>query len=275
MTSTITKKEDKTIALKINVTWEEVKKAREEVIAEMVKNADLPGFRKGKAPKKIVEEKLDKSRVQEETLRHLLPKAYIEAVKEHKIEPIIDPKVHIKPLEEGKDWEFEALTAEEPEISLGEYKKNVQSVTAKSKIIVPGKEKQEVKLEDIIKALLDSTTVEIPKILIEREADKLLSQSLDEIKKLGPTLDQYLSSTGKTAEMLRLEAEGKAANDLKLEFTLRKVADSEKITVSDADLENTIGKAKTSEEKQNLQANKYLLASILRQQKTLDFLRSL
>ncbi|OGH21116.1 MAG: hypothetical protein A2186_00170 [Candidatus Levybacteria bacterium RIFOXYA1_FULL_41_10] len=275
MTSTITKKEDKTIALKINVTWEEVKKAREEVIAEMVKNADLPGFRKGKAPKKIVEEKLDKSRVQEETLRHLLPKAYIEAVKEHKIEPIIDPKVHIKPLEEGKDWEFEALTAEEPEISLGEYKKNVQSVTAKSKIIVPGKEKQEVKLEDIIKALLDSTTVEIPKILIEREADKLLSQSLDEIKKLGLTLDQYLSSTGKTAEMLRLEAEGKAANDLKLEFTLRKVADSEKITVSDADLENTIGKAKTSEEKQNLQANKYLLASILRQQKTLDFLRSL
>ena len=101
------------------------------------------------------------------------------------------------------------------------------------------------------------------------------NQSLDEIKKLGLTLDQYLSSTGKTAEMLRLEAEGKAANDLKLEFTLRKVADSEKITVSDADLENTIGKAKTSEEKQNLQANKYLLASILRQQKTLDFLRSL
>src|SRR3989338_3617543 len=93
MTSTITKKEDKTIALKINVTWEEVKKAREEVIAEMVKNADLPGFRKGKAPKKIVEEKLDKSRVQEETLRHLLPKAYIEAVKEHKIEPIIDPNL--------------------------------------------------------------------------------------------------------------------------------------------------------------------------------------
>ncbi len=275
MKSQLTRSEDSTITLKITVPWSEVKKTQEEVLREMAKNADLPGFRKGKAPKKIVEENLDKTRVREEVLRHVLPKAYIDAVKEHNLKPIIDPKVHVKPLEDEKDWEFEAVTCEEPKVDLGDYKTKVKSVTAKSKIIVPGKESEGPKLDDVIKALLEAVSVKLPKILVDYETDKLLSQTLDEIKKLGLTLDQYLASTRKNAEMLRLEYEGKALNDLKLEFALRKVAEAEKITVGDGDLQKTIDKAKTEEEKKNLTNNKYLLASILRQQKTLDFLRNL
>jgi len=275
MKSQLTRSEDSTITLKITVPWSEVKKTQEEVLAEMAKNADLPGFRKGKAPKKIVEENLDKTRVREEVLRHVLPKAYIDAVKEHNLKPIIDPKVHVKPLEDEKNWEFEAVTCEEPKVDLGDYKTKVKSVTAKSKIIVPGKESEGPKLDDVIKALLEAVSVKLPKILVDYETDKLLSQTLDEIKKLGLTLDQYLASTRKNAEMLRLEYEGKALNDLKLEFALRKVAEAEKITVGDGDLQKTIDKAKTEEEKKNLTNNKYLLASILRQQKTLDFLRNL
>ena len=275
MKSQLARSEDSTITLKITVPWSEVKKTQEEVLAEMAKNADLPGFRKGKAPKKIVEENLDKTRVREEVLRHVLPKAYIDAVKEHNLKPIIDPKVHVKPLEDEKNWEFEAVTCEEPKVDLGDYKTKVKSVTAKSKIIVPGKESEGPKLDDVIKALLEAVSVKLPKILVDYETDKLLSQTLDEIKKLGLTLDQYLASTRKNAEMLRLEYEGKALNDLKLEFALRKVAEAEKITVGDGDLQKTIDKAKTEEEKKNLTNNKYLLASILRQQKTLDFLRNL
>src|SRR3989344_5117770 len=275
MKSQLTRSEDSTITLKITVPWPEVKKTQEEVLGEMAKNADLPGFRKGKAPKKIVEENLDKTRVREEVLRHVLPKAYIDAVREHNLKPIIDPKVHVKPLEDEKNWEFEAVTCEEPKVDLGDYKTKVKSVTAKSKIIVPGKESEGPKLDDVIKALLEAVSVKLPKILVDYETDKLLSQTLDEIKKLGLTLDQYLASTRKNAEMLRLEYEGKALNDLKLEFALRKVAEAEKITVGDGDLQKTIDKAKTEEEKKKITNNKYLLASILRQQKTLDFLRNL
>ena len=275
MKSQITRLEDSTITLKITVPWSEVSKTREEVLGEMANSANLPGFRRGKAPKKIVEENLDKARVREEVLRHLLPKAYVEAVKEHNLKPIIDPKVHVLPLIDEKDWEFEAVTCEEPEVNLGDYKKRVKDATAKSKIIVPGKENEGPKLDDIIKALLEAASVKLPKILIDYETDKLLSQTLSEIKKLGLTLDQYLASTGKNADMLRLEYAGKATNDLKLEFVLRKVAETEKITVEEADLQKTIDKAKNEEEKKNLSANKYLLASILRQQKTLDFLRNL
>ena len=235
----------------------------------------MPGFRKGKAPKKLLEEKLDKARVREEVLRKLLPKSYIEAVEEHKIKPIMDPRIHVEgELIEGKDWQFHAVTCEMPEVNLYGYKEEIKKITAKSKIVVPGKEPELPKFDDIVKALLESTKITIPRILIEREADRLLSQTLDEIKRLGMTLDQYLSSTGKTAETLRAEYAGKAQADIKLEFALQKVAETEKITVDEAEITKTIENARP-EEKQGLESNRYLLASIIRQQKTLDYLKGL
>ncbi len=275
MKAIIEKTQDGSIELKISIPWELVKKQWDIVVAEMVKNTNLAGFRKGKAPKKLVEEKLDNAKVREEVLRHLLPQAYIEAVKEHNLKPIMDPRIHIEgELVEGKDWQFHALTTEAPEVDLNGYKDEIKKVTAKSKIIIPGKEPEAPKFDDIVKALLTSVKIAIPHVLIDREVDRLLSQTLDEIKRLGMTLDQYLSSTGKTAEQLRAEYAQKADNDLRLEFALQKIAESEKITVDDSEIEKTIENAKP-EEKQSLSANKYLLASIIRQQKTLDFLKSL
>lgn len=281
--SAVKKMPDGTIELKISIPWDTVKKTWDIVVGEMIKNSNLPGFRKGKAPKKLVEKNLDIAKIREEVLRQLLPQAYTEAVKEHSLKPIMDPKIHLEgELLEEKDWEFHALTCEMPEVNLNGYKDTIKKITAKSKIIVPGKPAspsqggtlEAPKFEEIVKALLDSTEISIPKILTEREADRLLSQMLDEIKRLGMSLDQYLSSTGKRPEDLRTEYTNKAQNDLKLEFALQKVAESEKITVDDAEIEKTIGNAKP-EEKESLRSNKYLLASIIRQQKTLDFLKSL
>lgn len=266
---------DGTIELRLILPWDLVKKTQEVVMEEMSKGVTLPGFRKGKAPKKLVEESLNKSRVRDEVIRHLLPQAYAEAVKTNNIKPIIDPNIHVdEALVDGKDWEFHALTCEAPVIDLKNYKEVVGKITAKSKIVVPGKESEAPKFEEIINALLETVDVNIPNVLVEREADRLLSQTLDEIKKLGMTLDQYLASTKKTAEQIRADYSQKAIRDLKLEFILQKVAETEKISVDDAEINKTIENAKP-EEKQSLAANKYLLASIIRQQKTLDFLKNL
>lgn len=252
-----------------------VEQARKEAIDEAVANAELPGFRKGKAPRNLVEEKLDKDKIREEALRRLLPQTYLEAVKEHNLNPIVSPQIHITALDEGKDWQYTALTCEAPEVDLGSYKENIKKITAKSKIAVPGKETQPVSFEEITSELLKSVKLIVPKLIIQSETDRLLSQILDEVKKLGMTLDQYLSSTRKTPEELRQEYEKKAENDIKLEFALQKVADSEKINVTDEEIENAIKEGKTEEERKSLEANKYLLATIIRQRKTLEFLRSL
>ena len=284
ITAAMQKQPNGTIALTITIPNSDVKKAWEEVLEDVVKNAEVSGFRKGKAPRNLVEEKVDKEKIREEVLKKLLPIAYTEAVKTHGIKPIINPKIHVERIDdpstlseqsESKGWQFTALTCEAPDVKLNKYKENIQKITAKSKIIVPGKEPQTPKFEDIVKALLDSVTAEIPGILVDNETDRLLSQTLDDVKKLGLTLDQYLASTGKNPEILRAEYRKKADQDIKLEFALLKVAEEEKIVVEEEEIEEAITKAKDDTEKKNLEANRYLLASILRQQKTLDFLKNL
>ena len=277
MTSAIQKQDDGTIILTITIPAALVKTTRDTLIAEAVKSADMPGFRKGKAPKKLVEESLNTEKIKEETLRKLLPDAYIEAVKTHKIKPIINPQIHVQKLEDGKDWQYTATTCEMPDVDLGNYKKAIGAVTAKSKIVIPGKEEAttEAKLDDIVKALLETVKVSIPKVLIDSETERLLAQTLDEIKRLGLTLDQYLGSTGRTAEALKAEYEQKAIADMKFEFALQKISETEKITVEEKEIDEAIQKAKDEAERKHLEGNRYMLASILRQQKTLDFLKNL
>lgn len=278
ITTALQKEPNGTIRLTITIPAKDVKKTWEEMIEEVVKNAEVQGFRKGKAPRKLVEEKVDKEKIREEVLKKLLPIAYTEAVKTQGIKPIINPKIHVEKLEDpsfNKDWQFTALTCEAPIIKLGKYKENIKSVTAKSKIIVPDKEPVSPKFEDIVAALLNSITAEIPGILIDNETDRLLSQTLEDVKKLGLTLDQYLSSTGKNPQILREEYRKKAENDIKLEFALLKIAEEEKIVVEEKEIDEAIKASKSDEERKNLETNRYLLASILRQQKTLDFLKNL
>lgn len=275
MISAIEKQQNGNIKLTITIPWAEITKVKEEVIKELIEHTELPGFRKGKAPKKLVEKSLSKEKVNEEILRKVLPKGYVEAIKEHKISPVISPRIQVEKIEEEKDWQFSAVTCEAPKVDLGNYKESVKKITAKSKIVIPGKEQTPPSLDEIIAELLKSVKITIPQVITESETERLLSQTLDEIKKLGLTLDQYLASSGKTAEALRQEYQLKAENDIKLEFTLREIAETEKITVDEKEVDEAINQAKTNEEKQSLQSNKYLLASILRQQKTLDFLKNL
>lgn len=282
MKSVLARHTDGTIQLTITIAQDEVKKMLDQVVDQTASQAKVAGFRKGKAPKKIVEGTVDKVTVREEALKKLLPKGYIEAVTEHKLRPIMNPKIHVEKLEDDKDWVFTATTCEMPEINLGKYKEAVGKITAKSKIIVPGKdlsagrqEPEKPNFDEIIRAVLDTTSVTIPKILIDQEVERLLSQTLDEIKRIGLTLDQYLSSTGKTPEQLRDDYAQKAENDIKLEFVLQKIAEVEKITVNETEVQEAILKAKDPKERENLERNRYVLTSILRQQKTLDFLRTL
>src|SRR3990167_2037359 len=164
MESTIEKQEDGTIILNISIPSKIVKDTTEIVLEEVAKSANVAGFRKGKAPKKIVEEKVDKDKVKEEVLKKLLPQAYAQAVKKHDIKPIINPRIHVELLEDNKDWKFTASVCEAPQVDLNGYKDNIKKVTAKSKIIIPhstssgqaGKESKEASFDEIMAELQKS-----------------------------------------------------------------------------------------------------------------------
>ncbi|MBI3342898.1 hypothetical protein HY032_01960 [Candidatus Gottesmanbacteria bacterium] len=274
-----------TITLTITIPWVHVAETKESVITELVGQIELPGFRKGKAPRDVALKKLDAGKIYEDVMQKLLPEAYSTAVKENNLHPIVLPKIEIVEAKEETDWVVCAHTAEKPEVTLGDYKKTLREAKAAkhNKIWTPadaGKtpapeeeaKAKQITLGELLDALLSVVTCQIPDILIENEVNRGLSDLIDQTKKLGLTVDQYLSSTGRTAESVRKELGENARRTLTLEFALEVIADKETIFVSDDDIDTAIKAAKTEEERAALTKERYYLASILRRQKTLDFL---
>ena len=188
----------------------------------------------------------------------------------------MNPRIHVEQFAEGTDLIFEAETCEAPEVNLKNYKEEVRKIKPTPKIVIPGKEepKEEAgkKMDEILAAVLNVAQIQIPRILIDQETNRLLSQLIDEIKRLGVSLDQYLSSRGKSEADLRKEHEERAEKDLKLEFLLRKIADEEKITVEQKEIDEALAAIKDEKQRNDIAQNPYLVASIIRQQKTLDHL---
>jgi FKBP-type peptidyl-prolyl cis-trans isomerase (trigger factor) len=285
-THTIHRRDDGTIELTATIPWADVSKVYEDVVSETVKQVEMPGFRKGKAPRTLVEEKLDRSKAYEDVIRKLLPEVYNELVTKEKLKPIISPKVELQKAKEKEDWVLIIYTCEKPKITLGDYKKAVhdQKTASHKKIWVPGtdekKEKQEEKdqkpkIDDILKAVAGAMTVTVSSLLIEQEVNRLLSQLIDQTKTLGLTVEQYLGATGRSSETVRHEYEEQAKRTITLEFGLEEIADSEGIIISDDDIDTVIKTAKTEEEKKSLEKERYYIASVLRRQKTIDFLSNI
>lgn len=275
MTSSLVRFPSSTFQLTMTIPWARVKTVFDKILEEWAKKTAVSGFRRGTAPKKLVKEKVDQQKLKEEVIKETIPQAYTQALQEHQLNPVVTPQIEIVSFEENQDWVFRATACEKPQINLNNYQEIIQKVTAKSKIILPGKEPQAPKLEEILEALVKAVGIEISPLLLESEVNRLLSQILEEIKSLGLTLEQYLSSVGKTTQSLREEYTQKAEKDLKLEFILEEIAAREKITVSENDLNQAIEKAPDPKTKEIFSQRRYLLASVLRRQKTLDFLQNL
>lgn len=281
MNTTIARADDGTIELTMKVPWADIAKTYELVVEDMVKDAEIAGFRKGKAPRKMVEDGLDKTKVYEEAIRRIVPQVYSDAITEQKITPILMPQIELKEAQEGKDWVVSAKTCEAPKVTLGDYKKAIKEAKANkaAKIIVPGKEKEEAdnkpNLDDVLGALLSVTQIKLPVILVEHETNHQLSQLIDQTKKLGLTVEQYLASTGKTSESLRADYAQQTQRTLTLEFALEAAAVQEDVKVEDADIAKLLATAKSDEERKSLEKEQYYLTTLVKRQKTVDLLMAL
>lgn len=108
--------------LTVEVDAERVSEALDQAFKKVVKKVTVPGFRKGKVPRKIFEARFGVEVLYEDALDILLPKAYQEAVEETKIEPVDRPEVDIEQMEKGKNLIFKAKVTVKPEVKLGQYK---------------------------------------------------------------------------------------------------------------------------------------------------------
>ncbi|HDH6512396.1 TPA: trigger factor [Staphylococcus aureus] len=122
MTATWEKKEGNEGLLTVTVPAEKVNKALDQAFKKVVKQINVPGFRKGKVPRPIFEQRFGVEALYQDAIDILLPDAYGEAIDETDIKPVTQPEVSVTQIEKGKDFIFEATVTVEPEVKLGDYK---------------------------------------------------------------------------------------------------------------------------------------------------------
>jgi trigger factor len=110
------------VALNIQVPPEQISQTIDTVFNRFVKRTTVPGFRKGKAPRKLAERYIDADAVREAALDQVIQQAYQEALKETGIEPYDQASVELKEFEEGQPLAFTATVPTRPEVELGDYK---------------------------------------------------------------------------------------------------------------------------------------------------------
>ncbi|MCO4364539.1 trigger factor [Staphylococcus agnetis] len=122
MTATWEKKEGNEGLLQVTVPAEEVDKALDQAFKKVVKQINVPGFRKGKVPRPIFEQRFGVEALYQDAVDILLPKAYSNAVEEAGINPVDQPEIEVTQIEKGKEFKFDATVTVEPEVELGDYK---------------------------------------------------------------------------------------------------------------------------------------------------------
>lgn len=108
--------------LDVEVTWDEMEKASEKAYRKIVKQVDIQGFRRGRAPRSLVERKLGKEYIYQEGLDDLISDTYRDTLKEHDLVPITQPKLDAPTFEMGQNYHFHITVPIITRPELGDYR---------------------------------------------------------------------------------------------------------------------------------------------------------
>ena len=122
MSSTFEKLTSNKVTLNFVVSAEDFDKALATAYSKNVKRFNIPGFRRGKAPRHVIEMHYGPSVFFEDAFDEIFPVVYSEAIKEHSVEPVDRPELDVTQIEKGKDLIFSVEVFVRPDVVLGDYK---------------------------------------------------------------------------------------------------------------------------------------------------------
>ena len=108
--------------LDIELTWDEMQKASDKAYRKLVQQVDIQGFRRGKAPRIMLERRLGKEAIYQEGLDDLITETYRNTVRDHSLTPIAQPKLDAPVFEMGQDYHFSMTVPIVVPPTLGDYK---------------------------------------------------------------------------------------------------------------------------------------------------------
>ena len=106
------------IKLSVEIPFEELQPSLDEALTRIGKEINIPGFRKGKVPARVVEQRVGRGAVLEEAVNNAVPKAYDELVVENELRPIGQPKIDVTEIADGEKVTFTAEVDVRPEFTL-------------------------------------------------------------------------------------------------------------------------------------------------------------
>ena len=122
MKTQVEKQEKNIVKLNIEVPAQEAVDAYNRAVQRISQHINIPGFRRGKAPRPIVEQNVGKERIKYEALESLLPRVFQEVIKENNYDIVTQPSVDSYEFNIGEDLKIKATIELRPEVKLGEYK---------------------------------------------------------------------------------------------------------------------------------------------------------
>ena len=271
ISSTVAKTDDGTIQITLTIPYKTIAEERAKAVAEAAKDIVIDGFRKGMAPTDKVEAKLGEATIIEKTLTRILPEALGKVVETEKLALALYPKFELVSAEKDKDWQVMAVSCELPKITLGDFQKEI--------LVGKPKEKKEQSLGEkenlILTAILKTSEVKLPKLLINEEVEARLTSLLVRLEKLSLKLESYLASVGKTPESLRVEYEKQVTESITLELALNEIAKKEGVEIKETEIDEAIKASLPEVKDQTISpAQRQMLRGVILRQKTLQTLAS-
>lgn len=275
------------VEITVTLPKADIKVGKDKAFKHLQGELVVEGFRKGKVPEAIAQKYLSAEAIYQEMMKDVLPNIYDEIVKKEALKPVMNPKIELVNAKEGEDWIVKISVAQKPTITLGDYKAKIKTLKAgkkKEDIWIPGKEAPAAKgqkeedaekskmINEVLDTVLKTAKIEVSDLILEEELNHRLSRLVDDVEKIGLTVDGYLKSKNLTMETIKAQFKKEIEDTYKLEFILAEIADVEGIKVEPEELNRLFVNIKDEKEKQSAMQNSYYYASILRKQKTLDYL---
>lgn len=247
------------IELEIEVAKEKFDSLYESAVKESGENLEIKGFRKGKAPKENVIEKIGNETLLSMTAEKAIQESYQEAVKqldegklsEEKIELISQPEINVVKMAKGDSFIYKASVYILPEIDIPDYKKIAKGVK-KPEVKVTEEEieslrknkeqaENEKRRQEILNEIIKKTKVEVPEVLIKREQQNMLEGTKRSVyQNLQMKFEDYLKKINKTEEELLDSLKGEAEDRIKKYLALREMAKKEEIKAENKEIEAKI-----------------------------------
>lgn len=248
MKSSIQKISPSQVELSCEIPFDEFEKFIQKAILDLGKDLAVAGFRKGNAPKEIIEKEIGQEKILLAAADQAIQDAYFQAIQENKLEVISSPQVDILKLAKDNPFEFRAKVYILPEFELPNYEQ-ILSKIEKKEVEVTKEEIEKVRKEKIkwekerlrqemLEKIAKEAKVEIPSVLIEQEQKRMMENFKNSIlQTLQVSFEDYLKKINKTEKEILDSFFQESQDRIKISLVLREIGRKANISISDQELE--------------------------------------